>query len=256
MILKGSRSMKKNDMPPTIVRMTRRGARAAGPDAFEALILAMEALPAYRNWLFLCEFPGLFCFRHPDNRFSVFCTPDWGADETLPIHVHLDDGTLLEDEGLNQQLPLPREGRTAEKILELVRPTLDKLLTMPGFPRTATSASAPPSRDVLHLSVRQVEALREAREYVRVHMAHEHGWTVRDEALDAIDRALQSLAGTPILTAVSPPDVLFLGSRHVAALKKAREYVRVHMTEHGWSTRDEALAALDQALVAVREVSS
>jgi hypothetical protein len=168
------------------------------PDAFEVLVRAMEALPAYRNWCFTCEYPGLFCFRHPDNDFAVFCTPDWGEDETLPIHVQLDDGTLFGGDDINQQLPLPREGRSAEKILELVRPTLNKLLALPTAaqqPRAATLASppkAPLPSDVLHLNARQIEALRKAYEHVRQSMAQQHGWTVRDDALDAIDLALRA----------------------------------------------------------------
>ena len=90
------------------------------------LVAEMEALPAYRGWGFTYEYPGYFCYSHPDNRYSVFFTPDWEGDETLPIEVQVNDGRTCEEH--SDRLRLPREGRTGETIFALVRPALDKLL--------------------------------------------------------------------------------------------------------------------------------
>jgi hypothetical protein len=94
------------------------------------LVAEMEALPAYRGWHFSYEYPGFFCYSHSDSDFSVFCTPDWEDDETLPIEVQRDDGHMVYEYG-GDRLPLPREGRTAQQIFEMVRPTLDKILEQP-----------------------------------------------------------------------------------------------------------------------------
>jgi hypothetical protein len=90
------------------------------------LVAEMEDLPEYRGWRFTYEYPGYFCYSHPDNGYSVFFTPDWEGDETLPIQVQIDDGRDWEEHG--DRLSLPREGRTGQRIFELVRPTLGKLL--------------------------------------------------------------------------------------------------------------------------------
>lgn len=94
----------------------------------DRLVADMEALPEYRGWQFTYEYPGYFCYSHPSNSFSVFCTPDWEGDETLPIQVQVADGRSCEE--YDARFPLPREGRSAQQIFELVRPTLDKILTV------------------------------------------------------------------------------------------------------------------------------
>jgi hypothetical protein len=93
----------------------------------DRLVAEMAALPAHRGWRFTYEYPGYFCYSHPDNDFSVFFTPDWEGDETLPIEVQTGDGRSCEEHG--KRLLLPREGRSAQEIFELVRPTLDALLS-------------------------------------------------------------------------------------------------------------------------------
>lgn len=91
------------------------------------LIAEMEEFPAYRGWSFTYEYPGYFCYSHDALPYRVFFTPDWGAEEVLPIEVQDWDGGYFEE--YSTLLPLPREERSGEKLLNLVRPTLDKLLT-------------------------------------------------------------------------------------------------------------------------------
>jgi hypothetical protein len=42
----------------------------------------------------------------------------------------------------------------------------------------------------VELTADQLKALRAAREHVRVHMAHDHSWAVRDAAMDAIGKVV------------------------------------------------------------------
>ena len=86
------------------------------------LIAELEALPAYRGWCFAYEYPGFFCFHHPDGVRSVFFTPDWNDDGMLPIEVQDDVGTNVD----SVLIPLPREGRTGQQLFDLVKSTLDK----------------------------------------------------------------------------------------------------------------------------------
>jgi hypothetical protein len=92
----------------------------------ERLVAELEALPEYRGWLFTYEYPGYFCLSHDDVPYCVFFTPDWEGDESLPIEVQTPNGDVAEEH--SSCAPLPREGRAGEKILALVRPTLDRLL--------------------------------------------------------------------------------------------------------------------------------
>ncbi len=92
-------------------------------DEADRLVAELEALPRYRGWWFAYEYPGLFCYHQADGPLSVFFTPDWSRDEELQVEVQTEDGDCLDC----QVLPLPREGRTGEKISAMVRPTLDKL---------------------------------------------------------------------------------------------------------------------------------
>jgi hypothetical protein len=94
----------------------------------DRLVAEMHALPAYQGWRFTYEYPGYFCYSRAGGSFFVFCTPDWEEEETLPIEVQVDDGRTCD--ALSERLPLPSEGRTAQKVFELVRPTLDKLLAL------------------------------------------------------------------------------------------------------------------------------
>jgi len=93
----------------------------------DRLVAEMMALPPYRGWRFTYEYPGYFCYSHPDDSRSVFFTPDWEADGTMPIDIQDDNGRGYAEHC--DCLPLPHEGRTGQKIFDLVRPTLDKLLT-------------------------------------------------------------------------------------------------------------------------------
>lgn len=139
----------------------------------DRLVAEMEGLPPYRGWEFTYEYPGFFCYSHPDNDLSVFFTPDWDGDETLPIQVQTDDGRDCSDK-LGAVLPLPREGRSGAKLFELVQPTLDKILALPRFE--------------LHivLTEEDIEALHAARSY----LAHDRAAEKRDVAMAAIDKVL------------------------------------------------------------------
>ena len=106
----------------------------------ERLLAEMEALPEYHGWSFAYEYPGYFCYHHDDLPYSVFFTPDWEGEESMPLEVPLPDhaallllydGRIVDDHC--DRLPLPYKGRTGQVIFELVRPTLDKLL-MRGAP--------------------------------------------------------------------------------------------------------------------------
>jgi len=140
------------------------------------LVSEMEELPPYRGWAFTYEYPGYFCYSHPDNSYSVFFTPDWEGDATLPIQVQFEDGRDCEEH--SDRLSLPHEGRTGQRIFDLVRPTLDKL-----------SLNEAPVVCV-RLTKAEVEALQKAHEHVRVHMAHEHSWDARDAAMNAIGKVI------------------------------------------------------------------
>lgn len=99
------------------------------PDT-DRLVDEMEALPDYEGWQFSYDYPGYFCYGHPDLPYRVAFTPDWQGDEELPIEVtDFCDGMYYEE--YSEVLPLPREGRTGQKIFEMVRPTLDKLAKLP-----------------------------------------------------------------------------------------------------------------------------
>ena len=88
----------------------------------ERVLAELKALPAYSGWWFAYEYPGLFCYHHPDGNRSVFFTPDWSEDGEMPIEVQDDEGVCLD----YTAIALPHEGRTGQKLFDLVRPTLDK----------------------------------------------------------------------------------------------------------------------------------
>jgi len=69
--------------------------------------------------------PGYFCFSHDDLSFSVFFMPAW---DNLILVVQDIEGDCYEDHGTF--LPLQRESYTGTTLLDLMRPTLDKLLTL------------------------------------------------------------------------------------------------------------------------------
>lgn len=86
----------------------------------------LNELGQYRGWRFTYEYPGYFCYSHAEVPYRIFFTPDWEGAETLPIEVQDDEGSCHEEH--SDRLSLPRDGRTGQKIFEMVRPTLDKLL--------------------------------------------------------------------------------------------------------------------------------
>jgi hypothetical protein len=94
----------------------------------DRLVDEMCDLPAYQGWEFSYEYPGYFCYFHADLPFRVAFTPDWSDDGTLPIEVTDNEGSYYEEH--SDALELPHEGRTGRKLLDLVRPTLDKLLAL------------------------------------------------------------------------------------------------------------------------------
>ena len=44
----------------------------------------------------------------------------------------------------------------------------------------------------VELTTEEISALLDAREHVRVHMAHQHSWEVRDAAMAAIGKVLEN----------------------------------------------------------------
>ena len=91
----------------------------------DLLVADLEELAPYDGWQFSYEYPGFFCYSRPDLPFNVFFTPDWQEAETLPVEVQDDEGYHHAEHSIT--LPLPRDGRTGQKLFDLVRPTLDKL---------------------------------------------------------------------------------------------------------------------------------
>ena len=145
----------------------------------DRLVAEMEALPPYRGWGFTYEYPGYFCYSHAKLPYSVFFTPDWEGVESMPIEVQDDEGTVHEEHC--DRLPLPYDGRTGQKIFELVQPTLDKLLTLVPIEGHELC---------VRLTTTEIAALQKAHEHVRVNMAHDHPWEVRDTAMGAISKIL------------------------------------------------------------------
>lgn len=148
----------------------------------DRLVTKMNALPDYEGWQFSYEYPGYFCYGHPDLPYRVAFTPDWEGDQELPIQVTDDAGYFYEQH--SPVLPLPREGRTGEKLLALVRPTLDALTAQQPKPPEPTFTVT------VELTAAEIAALDKAHEHVRVHMAHQHPWAVRDAAMGGIGKVL------------------------------------------------------------------
>ncbi len=91
----------------------------------DRLVAELDDLGPYNGWRFSYEYPGYFCYSHSDLPFSVFFTPDWEGADSMPVEVQDTNGYYFEDH--STRVPLPREGRTGQQLLDLVRPTLDKL---------------------------------------------------------------------------------------------------------------------------------
>ena len=126
------------------------------PDT-DRLIAELDDLGPYDGWRFSYEYPGYFCYSHPNLPFNVFFTPDWEDDGKLPIEIQDDDGGHCEEH--SSVWLLPHDGRTGQQIFDLVRPTLDKLATLP-----------PPVEPTLDLHVgltaKEIAALKDALDHV------------------------------------------------------------------------------------------
>ncbi|HSX23315.1 MAG TPA: hypothetical protein VLE97_11130 [Gaiellaceae bacterium] len=150
----------------------------------DRLVDEMNALPDYEGWSFSYEYPGYFCYHHRELPYRVAFTPDWEGDEQLPIQVEDEGGHFYEEH--SPVLPLPREGRTGEKLLAMVRPTLDALAKLPRpAPEPTVTVTV-----TVELTTAEIDAIGKAHEHVRVHMAHEHSWEVRDAAMGGIGKVL------------------------------------------------------------------
>ena len=142
----------------------------------DRLVAELDALPEYRGWKFTFEYPGYFCYSHPANPFSVFFTPDWEGDESLPIEVvQVAEGLFCAEH--SNRLPLPLDGRTGPQLFELVRPTLDTLLDVLSL--------APRTFDLhVRLTAGELKALQEARDL------HEQGWEPTEATMEAINKVI------------------------------------------------------------------
>lgn len=77
----------------------------------------------YRGWKFYLDDPEpFFFFSNPKTDVTVYCSPDWGEDDTIDIQVNAGDGTITDS------INAPFLVRTSQRILEAVRPWLDKYM--------------------------------------------------------------------------------------------------------------------------------
>lgn len=153
----------------------------------DRLVAEMDDLEPYDGWRFTYEYPGYFCYSRPDLPFLVFFTPDWEDDGKLPIEVQDNDGGHHEEH--SSVWDLPHEGRTGQQLFDLVQPTLDKLAALPR-PGDAVI-------DIrVGLTTKELAALKDALDHVRVHMAHDHSWEVRDAAMTGISKVLSAAETT------------------------------------------------------------
>jgi hypothetical protein len=144
------------------------------------LVAELEKLGGYDGWRFTYEYPGFFCYSHHQLPYTVSCTPDWSKDGTLPIEVQDDHGRFFAEH--STVLSFPAEGRTGQKIFDLVQPTLDKLRALPRVIEV-----------MVKLTEEEIVALKAARNYVREHMAVKHPWAVRDAAMEGIGKVLEAV---------------------------------------------------------------
>jgi len=116
-------------------------------------------------------------------------TGELPANEVLTSIVSLiqQDATIHESAG--NYLKADIERRWSEGLL--LHFSFGQELTPPGA--------------ALRLTTEEVAALRRAGEHVRVHMAHQHSWTVRDTAMGAISKVLA--AATPTVASRSSAKV-------------------------------------------------
>ena len=74
-----------------------------------------------------------------------------------------------------------------------MRPTLDKLILLTFVPLLGRQLTIEVH---VQLTVAEIAALQKAADHVRVHMAHEHSWEVRDTAMEAIRKLLAAAKET------------------------------------------------------------
>lgn len=234
----------------------------------DRLVAEMDELSPYNGWQFAYEFPGFFCYSHPDLPYRVAFTPDWEGDQELPIQVTDDAGLFYEEH--SPVLPLPSDGRTGQQLLDLVRPTLDKLSTLPP-PKSDDDTDQPCSHGDYRSCV-----VDDCKPLQLVHVPgvivppparvacmwcggdSERGQCAPcDALLDAI-HAAPAAGIAAIVAATRSKDGLLdlfvrLTADEVAALKAAYEHVRVHMAHHySWVVRDAAMIGLGKMLEAAR----
>lgn len=70
-----------------------------------------------------------------------------------------------------------------------------------GILRVESAVADVPGEIHVSLPKEEIEALQKTREHVRVHMAHEHPWEIRDAAMTAIGKVLEAarVAASPKL---------------------------------------------------------
>jgi hypothetical protein len=101
----------------------------ASSDAERAEILTrgLKALPAYNGWAVAWEYPGYLAFHRPGS-CSVLATPDYHERGLIAVEVRLANGIGLPV----SDITWPREGRTPEGFMALLRPVLDKAAPLDG----------------------------------------------------------------------------------------------------------------------------
>lgn len=95
----------------------------------DPLVADLLAFPEYQGWHLSWVYPGFLCYSRPDVPRAVFFTLSWSLDGPLAIEVQdRDSGPVKYGDRCTRrfvELPLLREDRTAQKIFDLVRPTID-----------------------------------------------------------------------------------------------------------------------------------
>lgn len=166
-----------------------------------ALLNEMLALPDHNGWRFSLEYPGVFCFSHPETRLVVYCTPDYHVEGVLPIEV-FDSAKGLHHPTYDKDVPLPTKDRTvaeiASQIFEMVRPTLDDIsLTLAqNAPDATPPQDADEQQDLAMLGISDDVARREpvripVVQVTRVAVVSKSSttWDLVVQDLEALERA-------------------------------------------------------------------
>jgi hypothetical protein len=86
-----------------------------------ALVVALAALPRYNGWMIAWEYPGYVAF-HRNGSPSVIATPDYHVTGMISVEVTTTDDGHTEP---RPNVAWPREGRTPEGYMAVMRPVLD-----------------------------------------------------------------------------------------------------------------------------------